>query len=234
MSESTLPPETTPVSKGSKRETLLPGFHRNLVWRTFQITLQLLFVIWFRYRAAGKEHLPKDSGALLLMNHQSFLDPVIVGLPLQRPVSFVARHTLFSNPIIGWILKKTYVMPLNRSAAGTESFRMSLDRMKDGFLVGVFPEGTRSKDGKVAPPKPGFIALARRSNVPVIPVGIAGSHKAMPPGKRLIHPARLGVYFGEPLQPELVQELSKKNREQEFLQYVHEEMQKVVEKAAQL
>ncbi len=200
----------------------LPGFRRNAVWRFIQIVLQVLLVIWLRYRARGTENLPIDSGALLVVNHQSSLDPLLVGLPLKRPVSWMARNTLFRRPILGWILRNCYVMPINRQAAGTESFRLSLDRMKNGYLVGLFPEGTRGLDGEVGPLKPGFIALARRANCPVIPVGIAGSHRALPKNAVFVRPARVRVYFGEPIPAETVTELAKKNREDEFIAYVRE------------
>ncbi|MCG6155989.1 lysophospholipid acyltransferase family protein [Rubinisphaera margarita] len=184
--------------------------------------MQVFLVIWLQYRARGIENLPDDSGALLVVNHQSSLDPLLVGLPLKRPVSWMARNTLFRRPLIGWILRNTYVMPINRKAAGTESFRLSLDRMKAGYLVGLFPEGTRGHDGEVGLLKPGFIALARRGNVPIIPVGIAGAHRALPKNAFFVRPARVRVYFGEPIPVETVTELAEKNREEEFIAFVRE------------
>ncbi|TWT61254.1 lysophospholipid acyltransferase family protein [Rubinisphaera italica] len=210
------------------------GFRRNFLWRSMQIPLQLLCVLWFRYRAKGMEHIPSDTGALLLISHQSYLDPVLVGLPLSRPVSFLARENLFHVPIVGWILKNCFVMPINREAGGIESFRLSIKRMKQGFLVAVFPEGTRSTDGEIGTLKPGFIALARRAGVPIVPVGIVGANRAMPRGAIFIRPAKVRVYFGEPLDLERVLELSKKNQENDFLDYVHAHLQECNEIAATL
>ena len=210
------------------------GFRRNFLWRSIQIPLQLLFVIWFRYRAKGMEHIPPDTGALLLISHQSYLDPLLVGLPLSRPVSFLARENLFRVPVVGWILKNCFVMPINREAGGIESFRLSIKRMKQGFLVAVFPEGTRSTDGEIGTLKPGFIALARRARVPIVPVGIVGANRAMPRGAIFIRPAKVRVYFGEPLDLERVLELSKKNQEKDFLDYVHAHLKECNEIAATL
>jgi 1-acyl-sn-glycerol-3-phosphate acyltransferase len=170
---------------------------RNAHWRVLQVTLQIVFCFWLRYRARGMERLPSEGGALLLVNHQSFLDPLLVGLPLRRPVSFLARDSLFRVPVVGWILRNTYVMPINREAASTSSLREAIRRLNHGFLVGIFPEGTRSENGEVGALKPGFLALMRRSQVPVYPVGIAGAYEALPRGARFLYPGRVRVVFGE-------------------------------------
>lgn len=195
---------------------------RNLCWRSIQYVLQLLFTAWLRYRAKGIEHLPPSSGALLLSNHQSFLDPLLIGLPLRRPVSFLARDSLFRAPIVGWVLRNTYVMPLNREGGAAAGIKETLRRMDQGYLVGLFPEGTRSHDGSVGDFKPGFAALLRRSKLPVIPVGIHGAHRAL--GRRVLslRPERVCVVFGPPLDRARLDELSKRGREAELIAYVRE------------
>lgn len=170
---------------------------RNAHWRTYQFLLQIVFGVWLRYRARGMERLPADSGALLLINHQSFLDPLVVGIAFRRPVSFLARDSLFRVPVIGWILRKTYVMPINREAASTASLREAIRRLNHGFYVGIFPEGTRSETGEIGTLKPGFLALMRRANVPVYPVGVAGAYQAMPRGAWFLRPVKVRVVFGE-------------------------------------
>ena len=200
-----------------------PSLHptrRNFVWLTLQCMMKIVFMFWLRFRARGLENVPKTGGGLVLVNHQSFLDPPLVGLALQRPVSYLARDSLFRVPVIGWILRKTYVMAINRDAASTASIRTALQRMNDGFLVGLFPEGTRSFDGKVGEFKPGFISLVRRAKVPVYPVGIAGAHEAMPRGGIRMWPQKVRVVYGEPLCAEEVSRLSKKGREDELVAFV--------------
>lgn len=178
-------------------------------------------MLWLRYQARGLENLPKVGGGLVLVNHQSFLDPTLVGLPLQRPVSYLARDSLFRVPVIGWVLRNTYVMAINREAASTASIRTALRRMNDGFLVGLFPEGTRSHDGRVGQFKPGFISLIRRAKVPVYPVGIAGAYEAMPRGGFRLWPQRVRVVYGRPLCAEEVTRLCAKGHEDELVAYVH-------------
>lgn len=194
---------------------------RNIVWLTIQYTLRLVFTIWLRYRARAVDNLPAEGGGLVLVNHQSFLDPMLVGLPLRRPISYLARDNLFRVPVIGWILRKTYVMPINRDAASTASIRNALKRMEHGFMVGLFPEGTRTDDGQVGEFKPGFISLIRRAKVPVYPVGIAGAFNALPRGGFRLFPPPVRVVFGEPLCEERLTELRAKGREDELIQYAH-------------
>ena len=192
---------------------------RNIVWLLLQYLMKLVFMLWLRYRARGLQNVPKSGGGLVLVNHQSFLDPMLVGLPLQRPVSFLGRDSLFKVPVIGWVLRNTYVMPINRDSASTASIRHALQRMNYGFLVGLFPEGTRSPDGTVGDFKPGFISMIRRAKVPVYPVGIAGAHEAMPRDGLRLWPQRVRIVFGEPLCADEIARLSAKGHEDELVAF---------------
>jgi len=213
------------------RTDLPDPLRQNFVWRSIRTILCNLFAFWLNYRTRGIERLPRQGGALLLVNHQSFLDPLLVGLPLERPVSFLARDNLFRVPVIGWILRKTYVMPIRREAASTDSLRESLRRMEHGFYVGIFPEGTRGHEGRLNPLKSGIISLIRRANVPVIPVAIAGSHKVLPRGGIFPRPCRVRVEFGDPLPANQLRELCERGREKELLAFAEDHLRQLVEKA---
>lgn len=193
--------------------------NRNIVWLAIQFTLRLVFLLWLRYQCRGLHNVPRSGGGLVLVNHQSFLDPLLVGLPLQRPVSYLARDTLFPIPLVGWVLRKTYVMPINRDAASTASIREALQRMQHGFLVGIFPEGTRCIDGEVGEFKPGFVSLIRRLNLPVYPVGVAGAHEAMPRGGLRLLPRPVRVVFGKPLTREDLDHLCVKGQEDALVEF---------------
>ena len=227
------PPPLPPVTSPVVRPPLPNPLWRNWTWFTLQQIFQTLFTVWFRYRAQGLENLP-ESGALLLINHQSFLDPLLVGLPLRRPVSYLARENLLRVPVIGWLLQRTYVMPISRETAGTESLRESLRRMEHGFLVGIFPEGTRSLDGGLRDIKPGFVALVRRAKVPVIPVGIAGAYEAFPRGAWFPRPSLIRIVYGAPMDPTRLAELCQKGREAELVEWTRSSIQECLDTANSL
>lgn len=207
------------MSPASRKSDQLPDPTKpNLVWLTIRFFLRLVFTIWLGFRVRGLRKIPQQGGGLFLVNHQSFLDPLLAQLGMDRPVSWLARDSLFRVPIVGWILRKTYVMPINRESAGTESIREAVRRMKHGFIVGIFPEGTRTRDGQVGEFKPGFVALIRRSKVPVFPIGIAGAHLAMPRNAWFLRPRRVRVVIGDPFTPEEIQQLCQRGQEDALTQ----------------
>ncbi len=130
--------------------------HRNLCWRVIHVLFFLFCRSWIRLRASGQENIDNTRGGLFLINHQSFLDPLLVAVLLSRPVSFLARDSLFKVPFIGWVLRSTYVIPISREAARGGSIRVAMERLDAGFLVGIFPEGTRSLTEEVKSFRPGF------------------------------------------------------------------------------
>ena len=203
----------------------------NRVWRFCRRLARVVFPVWFRFKARGLERIPQAGAALLVINHQSFLDPLLVGVNLSRPISYLARDSLFRVPFIGWILRNTYVMPVNRQAPSSSSLRLAADRLSRGFLVAIFPEGTRSNNGKMGPLKPGFIVLLRRADVPVIPVGVAGTGAAMPRGSLFPRPKACRVVFGEPIPRDVVAKLAAKGNEEALLHEVRRHMSQCQQEA---
>ncbi len=199
--------------------------HRNWLWLSLQVLGRIFFVLCFRLKMRGIEKLPREGGALFLINHQSFLDPLVVGAPLKRPVSYVARDDLFHVPMIGWILRNTYVFPINRERALSSSIKEAVRRMRHGFYVGIFPEGTRNDDGRISALKPGFVALVRRGNVPVYPVGIAGSGEALPRGAWSIRMRTVRVVVGDPFTDEEIQDYAQRGQEERFVKLVHDRIE---------
>jgi 1-acyl-sn-glycerol-3-phosphate acyltransferase len=212
----------------------LPSASRlNLLWRTLRPPVRVLFALLFRFRAYGEENLPASGGVLLLVNHQSYLDPVILALPMTRPLSMVARKNLYEIPLLGRVMRGLYGLAIDRDAPGTAVIREVIRRLEHGFLIGIFPEGTRSSGLEVAPVKPGFLSILRRTDVPVIPVGIAGADKAFPKGATFLRPARIGITFGEPIPDDVLAPLKARGREAELLQLVRERIQAEVDRSAE-
>ena len=194
----------------------------NWTWLLFQFILRIAFTVWFRFRVRGLENLPDSGGGMVLSNHQSHLDPLLLQLALHRPIGFLARDSLFRVPFVSWVLRNHYAVSINRESAGASSIRESVRRMRHGFFLGVFPEGTRTSDGSVGEFKPGFVALVRRAKLPIYPVGIAGAFEAMPRGAWFLRPRRIRIVYGEPLTYEELEPLCKRGREQELVQLVWE------------
>ena len=170
-------------------------------WEVSRAVFRRTATPYLDVRAVGADRIDPDRGGLLLANHQSFLDPIVLGLPLERSISFLARDSLFRLPGFGRYLRAMKTLPIARDAPATAVMRTALAAMSRGELVGLFPEGTRTRDGSLGELKPGFVTLARRGGVPVYPVGVAGTFEALPRSRVLPipSPGRVRVAFGEPL-----------------------------------
>jgi 1-acyl-sn-glycerol-3-phosphate acyltransferase len=164
----------------------------------------LLAVALFRIRCEGRQHVPATGGALVLSNHQSHLDPPLIGLASNRRLNYLARETLFRFAPFAWFIRSVGSIPIDREGSGLSGLKETLKRLRQGGAVVIFPEGTRSRDGEVAPLKPGFSALARRANVPLVPVGIEGAFAAWPRRRKFPLPAPVAIVFGPPLEPSVV------------------------------
>jgi 1-acyl-sn-glycerol-3-phosphate acyltransferase len=169
---------------------------------------QLSGILLFSIRCRGREHIPAEGGVLVCSNHQSFFDPVLVGLGFHRRMNYLARKTLFRFFAFRWLIEFLDAIPIDREGSGLGGLKETLKRLKRGELVLIFPEGTRTRDGEVAPLKPGFVALARRSKAPLLPVAVDGAYDAWPREARFPRLSRVHVWIGQPMAPDLVKALS--------------------------
>jgi len=165
--------------------------------------------VWlYGLRALGREHWPEHGGALICANHQSMFDPPLIGLTCPRRMNYLARDTLFRVPLLAPLIKFLDAIPIDREGVGLAGLKETLKRLRSGELVLIFPEGTRTHDGEVAPLKPGFISVARRSGVPLVPVGLDGAYQAWPRTSRFPRWGRIAVVIGPPIAAEQVAALS--------------------------
>jgi 1-acyl-sn-glycerol-3-phosphate acyltransferase len=145
----------------------------------------------FSLRTEGQRHVPRSGPALLIANHQSFMDPIIIGLAARRPLRFLARRTLFDNAVMKALIRSFRGVPINQEGFAREGLRAILEQLQAGQAVVVFPEGERTPHGRMQPLRPGIHLLIKRMDMPIVPVGIAGAYDAWPIWRPLPVPAPL-------------------------------------------
>ena len=163
---------------------------------------RLLFRVYFRLYHRGRVYnagrLPDQGAFILAGNHISFLDPPFFGLACRREAFYMARDTLFRNPLANWVLRSWNCVPISRDRGDIGAMRTVLRMLAEGKAVLMFPEGTRSQDGKLQEARAGIGMIAARANVPIVPMRIFGTDQALPRGTTIPRPARVEIKFGEP------------------------------------
>jgi 1-acyl-sn-glycerol-3-phosphate acyltransferase len=147
--------------------------------------------VWFSMRVRGRQNIPLRGPVLLIANHQSFMDPNLVGLSSPRHLSYLARKTLFKNRLLGAFIRSVGAVPVDQEGVAKEGLKAILEQLQAGRAVIVFPEGERTHDGAMQQLKPGILLLIRRAQAPIVPLGIAGAVDAWPRWQRFPVPAPL-------------------------------------------
>ena len=174
----------------------------NRLWyQLIQRSLQLAAVLVYRVRYSGRRHIPSEGGVLVVSNHQSHLDPPLVGIGCPRLMNYLARDSLFRFAPFGRFIHSINAIPIDREGIGLAGIKEALKRLKRGEMVLIFPEGTRSSDGEIAPFRPGFTTLAVRSKAAILPVAVDGAFQAFPRWRKFPGPGRIRVHYGEPMMP---------------------------------
>lgn len=180
-------------------------FQRSLLSRVWyklvQHSLQLVAVIVYRVRYSGVRNIPAEGGVLVVSNHQSHLDPPLVGIGSSRPMNYLARDTLFRFAPFGRFISSVNAFPIDREGVGLAGIKEALKRLKRGEMVVIFPEGTRTSDGQIAAFRPGFTALAVRSKAAILPSAIDGAFQAWPRWRAWPGRGRIRVHYGVPITP---------------------------------
>ena len=175
---------------------------RSRLWYDFlRYLLQLMAVLVYRIRVTGRENVPATGGVLLVSNHQSHLDPPFVGIGCPRLVNYLARQSLFRFAPFRWLITSLGVIPLDLGGKGISGLKESLRRLKRGEVLAIFPEGTRSSDGRIGRFMPGFTTLAVRSGAAILPAAIDGAYQAWPRQQTFPGGGRVRVHYGEPILP---------------------------------
>lgn len=165
------------------------------------IVIGPVFRLFFRPWVEGLENVPKDGPIILCANHLSFIDSLLVPLMVPRKVVYLGKSDYFDKWYISWFYKGAGVIPVRREggAAGEASLIAGVEQLNRGMVVGIYPEGTRSPDGRLYRGKTGPARMALRARCPIIPVAVFDTDKALPSSSRFPRRVRIGVRYGKPL-----------------------------------
>ena len=163
---------------------------------------QILFILVYRMRSFGSHHVPSEGPVVLMANHQSHFDPPVIGICATRQCFYMARDTLFKFKPFSRLIRSLGAIPINRENNPLPGIKATLKCLKRGGIVLLFPEGTRTRNGKIGPLQPGFITLIRRAKATIVPVAIDGAYLAWPRQKKFPGRADIHIRFGAPILPE--------------------------------
>ncbi|MFH1377357.1 MAG: lysophospholipid acyltransferase family protein [Planctomycetota bacterium] len=194
-------------------------FPSSKVWSYFYSRFFLKYLpVWPFFRVAGvhTERLPATGGVILACNHASFIDPLVTGIAIRRPLRYFARATLFRSYFVRTIIGSNGAIPMERGSADFKAMRQVVDMLKNGEVVVVYPEGTRTYDGELCEFTPGASSMALMADAPLLPVYNHGTYESLGRGKKLTTIRwflKHRVLFGEPIRPsDIPSEIPKRDR----------------------
>ena len=171
------------------------------LYRLLRVVLNPFFRAMWLKKVEGLENVPTNGGVLLVSNHESYLDFLIVPVSGCRLPRYMAGEVFFDKPVIGWAFRKMGFIPVDRAkTANTSAVTSALKYMKRGGVLGIFPEGTRSPNGKLQPAHEGVGFLAHMSEVPVVPIAVIGTYEAWAKGDKRPKASPCSVRFGTPMR----------------------------------
>ncbi len=156
----------------------------------------------FKIEHAGLENIPSSGPLIIAANHQTYLDPVFIALPVRHRMRFMAWDAIFKVPLLSSLITWSGAFPVNLDKPTKAALKTSLDALKDGAALIIFPEGGRSPDGKILPFKPGTARLARASGALLLPVTVEGGEKVWPPRQFLPRCGRIRITYHKPISLE--------------------------------
>jgi 1-acyl-sn-glycerol-3-phosphate acyltransferase len=189
---------------------------------------------YFRARYYNPEHVPLSGPLVLAANHASYIDPPLVGSGLPRDICYLARESLFRFPPMGWLLRGWNSIPVDREAGGAAGLRAVLDSIARGHAVLLFPEGTRTPDGKLQTARSGIGMIAIKGAVPVVPVRVFGTYEAFGRRARFPQPRPVAVKYGYPLNLDRWRDEAKQCSKARLKEIYRETTQHIMEAIAKL
>lgn len=180
-----------------------------MLYRIIRGLIRPIVFLLYRPKVEGLENFPESGKTIVYSNHISVLDPVIIGCILPRKIHFMAKVELFKNPLFSFILKKLGAFPVKRGTADISAIKNSLQVLKEGKVFGIFPEGTRSRQGGIQHFSHGIASIAHRSKAKIIPIAIRGQYKLFRPiNIRIGEALNVDQYFSQKSSTELLDNMS--------------------------
>ena len=167
-----------------------------MLYGFLQIVFRLFFYIVFRTRVYGRENIPAEGAVILAANHASNIDPPLMASLIDRPVSYMAKIELFENPIFGAAIRRCHAFPVKRGESDRGAIKAAVTVLKEGRVLGLFPEGTRSKTGELQKAEAGIALIAAMTGAPIVPVAILNTHRIFSNGGFI---PQLRIMYGEPI-----------------------------------
>jgi 1-acyl-sn-glycerol-3-phosphate acyltransferase len=168
------------------------------------VTIRLFLRVLWRYRKFGTEHVPMRGGVIIASNHAAYVDPPFLGAVAPRELFYLAKAELFSNALFGWLIRKYNAIPVTRGVFDRKAISRAVELLKSGKALLLFPEGTRSRDGRLLEPKLGVGKIALEAGVPIVPAYIHNSGRLR---SCLLGGGRLVFVFGEPIGSDFLHSL---------------------------
>lgn len=170
-----------------------------VVFRISRGIIRGLLRLFFGFTVVGRHHEPQAGPVIVVSNHLSDLDPLVIGSALSRPVSYMAKEELFKPPLLRWWITACGGFPVRRGEPDRRAFRTALEVLRRGGVLVMFPEGTRGRDRALRPPEPGAAMLALRTGAPLLPAAILGTDLVFPRDARRLRRSRITVRLGPPI-----------------------------------
>ena len=172
---------------------------RGLIYLISHYLVWGAFGFFLRFSVRGLENVPREGALLVASNHLSYLDPVVVGNAFPRELHYMAKSDLFEIPLFSSLIRFYNAFPVERGRADLKALETTLRLLKEGKAVLIFPEGTRSRTGRLQRAKGGVGVIAYKAKVPVLPTYISGTQKVLPPGRAIPRLSKVEVRFGKPV-----------------------------------
>lgn len=172
-----------------------------MVYNFIKFIATIIVNLFWSVKIEGENISKFQDSFILAANHVSYLDPIVLGIVVKRRINFITKREVYDNPFLNFLLKRIGAIPVDKNSINSASIKKSLALLRDKQILGIFPEGTRSSDGKLLELNKGMVKIALQAEVPIIPVGLNGTFEIYPPGAKfpsLFKNQVIHINFGKP------------------------------------